>query len=359
MKFLTKVSRRTGFLIIAAFLMVTAVSFGTSMTVANPVHAQAGQDTEAPTAPGVPTTTNPTKDTTMVWTWSAATDPTTDPIFAPASGVKEYQYRFSGSNGVITDWTDTTDTTATTTAPSIDDFYQLEVRAVDNAGNTGITSVGSVHLDLTGPAVAITSPTSGTSVDATKKIDIVGTSADATSYTLSIGKTGQAPVASVSGSTFTSYTWDTSSVPNNTYIVTLTGTDAIGNVSSTEILIVVSNNTTPPVQTAPTVTVNGAKYTSRPIVVTGSISTDVTRVNVTILDSKGKVVETGVATLNASKTGWSYTVKANLSNATYTVQARASNDSGYFTDAKANITVSVQTCFLIVLLQALFSCWWF
>jgi hypothetical protein len=361
MSFFTKVFQRSSLIIIAAFLLLTVATVSASFVLTQSAHAEsiAGQDTSAPTAPGVPATTNPTKDTTMVWNWDPATDPTIDPIFAPASGVKGYQYRFSGSVGVITDWTDTTATTATTTAPLIDDFYQLEVRAVDNAGNVGITSVGSVHLDITGPTVAITSPTSGTTVGTTKKIDIIGTSGDASSYTLSIGKTGQAPVAFTSGAAFTSYTFDTTNVPNNTYIATLTGTDAIGNTSTVEILLVVNNPVTPPAPTAPTVTVNSAKYTSRPIVITGTVSTDAKQINITILDAKGKVVETGLATFTSGNTTWSYTVKANLSNATYTVQARASNDAGYFTDAKANITVSVQSCWWIIIIHSLFSYWFF
>ncbi|MDB5159896.1 MAG: oprF5 [Candidatus Saccharibacteria bacterium] len=359
MKFSTKVSQRASVFIITAFLIATAAMFSTSFILEKQAHALDGVvsavDTEAPTVPGVPTTATPTKNATMEWSWSAATDLSSDPTVV-ASGLKGYQYRFSDNSGTIIDWTDTTATSLTTTA-QFDGFYQLEVRAVDNAGNIGTASVGSAQLDQTPPTVSITSPTNGTTVDATKKITIVGSTGDASSYTLSIGKTGQTPVGFTSGSGigFGSYTWDTTNVPGGTYIATLTGTDLVGNVSSAEVLIIVAGTTVP---TGPTITVNSAKYTSRPIVVTGTVSSDVTRITITVLDSKGKVVETGVATYTPGKTTWSYTVKANLANATYTVQARGSNNTGSFVDGKANIVVSIQ-CYLLTLLEALLSYWFF
>jgi len=357
MKVFIKGSQRTSIFIVAAFLLVTAVAFGSSFVATQQAGAVSGLiDPEAPTVPGVPTTTTPTKNATMVWNWSEATDLPANS--ALASGIKNYQYRFSGQSGIITDWTDVATTSVTTVAP-YDGLYQLEVRAVDNAGNVGTASVGNAHYDLTGPTVVITSPTNGTVVGTTKKLEIVGATGDASSYTLSIGKTGQTPVVSVSGTTFTSYTWDTTNVPNNSYIVTLTGTDEIGNVSSAEVLVTVSNPTTPTNPTNPTVTVNSAKFTSRPFVVTGTMSTDTTRIAITVLDARGRVVETGFATLTAGKTTWSYTVKANLDNANYTVQAHATNAAGAAADAKAGITVAVQCYSLLALLAALLGCWFF
>jgi hypothetical protein len=351
MNFSTKVSQRAGIFIITALMLATAALFSTSFILAKQAHALSSVvDTDAPTAPGVPTTATPTKNATMEWTWTAATDLPSDP--ASASGIKGYEYRFSGPNGIIIDWTDTTDTTLTTNA-QFDGFYQLEVRAVDNAGNVGLTSIGSAEFDQIAPTVVFTSPANGTTVGATKKITFTGSTGDATSYTLSIGKTAQTPVGFASGASFSSYTWDTTNVPNDSYVATLTGTDQVGNVSTAEVLIIVNNPTTTP-PTGPSVTVNPAKYTSNCIVVTGTASSGTTKVTITILDSKNKVVETGTATYNAQKGTWSYTVKANLANATYTVQAHAVTATGASADGKANIVVSIQ-CFLITLIQAILS----
>jgi hypothetical protein len=331
--FLSNSIQRTATISIMALLIVSVMTVGASFVFTQKAHAITTPitDVSSPTAPGIPTTLSPTHNATSQWTWAPATDLPTDPTIA--SGVKGYQYQFTQDLTVITAWTDTTATSATTVAPA-DGTYQLHVRAYDNAGNpVGPESVGVVVLDQVPPVVSITSPANGATVDGTKKMTISGTTGDAVSYTISIGKTGQTPVATTSGTSFTSYVWDATGVPSNSYIVTLTGTDAAGNSSVSELLVFVA--------TAPTVTVNSSIALTRYPKVTGTVSADASSLTIVVLDCNGKVIETGTATYVLGKTTWSYTVKTPLTSGVYTIQARAFNAQGIYTDAKGKILVLV------------------
>ena len=213
----------------------------------------------SPTAPGTPTAVTPTNNSTINWTWGAATDlpvPATD-----ASGIKGYQYQFTNGSTIITDWTNTVTTSATTVAP-VDGTYQLHVRALDNAGSlAGPESVGTVVVDQQPPVVNLTSPTNGATVDNSKQIIISGSTGDATSYTFEIGKTGQNPVVpTTTGTSFSPFTWDTSNVPSGNYIATLTAKDDAGNSASDSRLIIV-DNTAPVISLASQITTTGNQPT--------------------------------------------------------------------------------------------------
>ncbi|HEY8886805.1 MAG TPA: Ig-like domain repeat protein [Candidatus Microsaccharimonas sp.] len=333
MKYFFSNIQRTATISIMALLIMSVMMVGASFVLTQKAHAITTPitDVSSPTAPGIPTTLSPTHNSTSQWTWAPATDLPTDPTIA--SGVKGYQYQFTQDLTVITPWTDTTATSATTVAP-VDGTYQLHVRAYDNAGNSvGPESVGVVILDQVPPVVSITSPANGATVDATKKMTITGTTGDAVSYTLSIGKTGQTPVDSTSGASFTSYIWDATGVPSNSYIVTLTGTDAAGNSSVSELLVFVAS--------APTVTVNSSLAFTRYPKVTGTVSADAASITVVFLDRNGKVIETGTATYTPGQTTWSYTARTPLTGGLYTIQARAFNAQGIYTDAQGKVLVFV------------------
>lgn len=102
-----------------------------------------------PSTPGTPTTTSPTSNKNVVWTWTAATDPGG----VNASGIKGYNYWLTSPTS-ITPYTTkfTTDKTVTTTV-STDGTYTLHVQAVDNAGNTSLESTGSVVVDTALPVI--------------------------------------------------------------------------------------------------------------------------------------------------------------------------------------------------------------
>jgi hypothetical protein len=90
----------------------------------------------APFAPGAPTTQNPTLSTSQTWTWTAAIDPGGN----DASGVASYEYRIDGGT-----WTNIGNVLTVNTSFT-NGTHTLGVRAIDNAGNTGIEASGSVTV---------------------------------------------------------------------------------------------------------------------------------------------------------------------------------------------------------------------
>ncbi|MDB5180085.1 MAG: hypothetical protein JWN12_717 [Candidatus Saccharibacteria bacterium] len=278
-----------------------------------------------PTAPGTPTTTALTNSLTSNWTWTAATDL---PIpAANASGVKGYQYQFTNGSTIITDWTDVTATSVATTAPSAG-TYQLHVRALDNAGSpAGPESVGTVVIDQTPPTVTISTPSNGAVFGNHKPVTITGTTGDAVSYTLSIGNTGQTPLATDSGTSFTSYDWNTTSVASGTYIATLVGTDAAGNSTTSEVVITI-DNTAPTVTIAPQTDITGNQPT-----ITGTVNDG----NATLLATFNGA-DFAVTNNNGA---FSFTVPVALPNATYSFVITAADVNGNSTTQSADVIVAV------------------
>jgi hypothetical protein len=102
-------------------------------------------DTGYPTTPGAPSTTTPTNSTTQTWTWTASTD--------AVSGVANYLYRISGDTVVAS--TSTGSSSASFITNLVQGIYTFFVKAVDNAGNTGLeSSGGSLTVDTTKPTIS-------------------------------------------------------------------------------------------------------------------------------------------------------------------------------------------------------------
>jgi len=283
----------------------------------------------APTAPGNPTTVTPAKSLTTSWTWTAATDLPTPA--EDASGIKGYEYTLTAHNVAATSWTFTADTSATTTASS-DGTYDLHVRALDKAGSpAGPESIGTVLIDTAAPVPTITSPDNGTTVGNNAKVTIAGSVVEANgyTYTLSIGKTGQAPVKEVTGSNFTSYTWDTTGVVSDNYIATLTATDAAGNPSEVNAAVVIAvDNTAPNLDIAPQTNTDGNQPT-----ITGTVNDSSATLLVTFNG-------TDYAVANNRGT-FSFTAPAALANGTYSFAITATDVNGNQSSRAANVVVAV------------------
>ncbi|MDB5159897.1 MAG: hypothetical protein JWO99_160 [Candidatus Saccharibacteria bacterium] len=281
----------------------------------------------APTTPGIPTTTTPTKELTSNWTWTPSTDVADPP--ADASGLKGYEYALTnqGVAPASDAWTFTTDTSVTT-AVSGQGTYELHVRAIDNAGNTSGESKGTVVVDTTPPTVTISAPANGTTVGNNEIVTIDGSTGDSASYTLSIGKTGQVPVASTSGTSFTSYDWNTTNVASGNYIATLTGTDAVGNPSTAEVVITV-DNTAPAITITPQTDTSGNQPT-----ITGTVDD----VNATLIASFNGTANIPV-TNNAGN--FSFTVPSALANGSYAFSIAATDTEGNISTQAANVIVNV------------------
>jgi len=111
-------------------------------------------DTSAPTTPGTPSTTSPTNNTSQTWNFTAATDTLSD--------IANYVWRTTGS--IVSGGTSTTTSIVTNFAQGIYNFF---VKAVDNAGNEGEESNGSVTVDTTAPIISAISSNTPASSSAT------------------------------------------------------------------------------------------------------------------------------------------------------------------------------------------------
>jgi len=196
----------------------------------------------APSKPGVPVTSTPTRSLTNVWTWTAANDEGTNP-----SGVKGYEYALAESEATPTSWTYTTQLTATTTVAAQGE-YTLHVRALDNAGNTGEAAKGKVVIDTDAPAVTLTA--SSTAVGNGRTVTLTGSVDNAPNYTLTLNGN---PVP-FNG---TSYAFNTTGLVSGNYVFVLTATDAASN-SADETVTITVDNTDPEVAiTAPVIAETG------------------------------------------------------------------------------------------------------
>ena len=135
-----------------------------------------------PSAPGTPTTATPTTSTTQDWVWTAATDPTDS---TNASGVASYQYEITGDQTV--GWTNIGNVLGVTTNLPIGS-YTLHVEAIDNAGNTGPESTGTVVVNSSvapTPSVTTNAAQNLTSSDATLEALNGGVNAQGHSFWIS------------------------------------------------------------------------------------------------------------------------------------------------------------------------------
>jgi hypothetical protein len=207
--------------------------------------------------------------------------------------------------------------------------YYWRVKAVDNYGNESAWSpLWKLSIDDTAPTVNIDSPTNGTTFGNNSLVHITGTTGDAVSYTLNIGSTGQVPIVNVSGSSFSSYDWDTTGLATGSYIASLTGTDAAGNTSSpSEIVINIDN-------TAPTVNIDSQtnSATNQPTI-TGTVN-DVTATLLATFDGSDYP-------LNNNNGVFSFTAPTALANGTYTFAIAATDVNGNVTIRSADVVVAV------------------
>ena len=152
-----------------------------------------------------------------------------------------------GGNASIVPMTNNT----TGVDPQFDSTYHPANAAVSGygyyAGGNAVTPPPPPPADTTAPSASLTAPASGTTVGASTTIsanatDNVGVSkVDFYSGSTLIGSDTTAPY---------SYTWNTSSVANGSYVITAKATDAAGNVgTSGAVSVIVSHSVTPPADT--------------------------------------------------------------------------------------------------------------
>ncbi len=179
----------------------------------------------APTQPGAPVLTTPQNSRTLTWVWTAAADEG-----EYASGVAGYTYELL-KDGVRVGGGQTLDTELTvTTEVGEDGNYSLRVWATDRAGNTGLWSESlPTVIDTIAPEVIIRTPI----LNGPTYVPLLAPIAEALTYNW----TTTAPRGSVRISDATAQQPTITFLADGTYVLTLTVTDAYGNVTTTSVTI--------------------------------------------------------------------------------------------------------------------------
>jgi len=163
---------------------------------------------------------------------------------ADPSGVQKVEYRLVPAAFALATGTTSWSTPAITLAAGSN---TIEIRATDNGNNPATTSL-TVIRDVTGPTVAITTPTSSANyATSANSITLGGTVSDTGGGTVAT-VTWNNPSASSSGtSNIVGATW-TATAPTflvgGSQVITVTATDSVGNISTTT-LTVFKDNTSP------------------------------------------------------------------------------------------------------------------
>ncbi|WP_344813567.1 Ig-like domain-containing protein, partial [Chitinophaga oryziterrae] len=217
--------------------------------------------------------------------------------------------------------------TYTFTTSLTDGTHAITVTATDAAGNVSTASPAlNVTVDTTKP----TTPTAPIKVSGNDKPVISGVAeANSTVTIYSDGVSVGTTTADASGN----YTYTfTTSLTDGTHAITVTATDATGNVSDASAALTVTVDTTKPVTPAAPVKVSG---NDKPVI------TGVAEANSTVtIYSDG--VSVGTATADASG-NYTYTFTTSLTDGTHAITVTATDATGNVSDASAALTVIVDT----------------
>ncbi len=123
--------------------------------------------------------------------------------------------------------------------------HVLEVQAFDPSGNSDSALIDvTVKHDITPPVVSINSPSNNSSVSG--KVSISALAADSTGISAVTFMINKKSVAVVSIQPYT-YSWNTDSLINGKYLISVTAQDSAGNFATDSVSVVVSNHVPPSV----------------------------------------------------------------------------------------------------------------
>lgn len=177
-------------------------------------------------------TNNPTS---LSANWDVSTD--------VLSGVARYEIAIGTGPGLANVYAYTSVGTLTTTTINgltlLDGTYSISVRAVDVAGNVGVSASTAMSVDTTLPTVSVSSPTPGSILSGV--LPIVVTAVDtsglsAVEYLID----GHVIATDVVGPYATA--WDTSLVTDGTHVITARAKDQAGNTATSSSVIVQVKN---------------------------------------------------------------------------------------------------------------------
>jgi hypothetical protein len=175
-----------------------------------------------------------------------------------------------------------------------DGLYTVTATATDLAGNSAVTPVRSFRVDTTAPVVTITQPAAG-STTANQRPTISGTTEPGATVVITVfAQTITVTADAVTGAFTAPLGFD---LPNGTYQISITATDAAGNVSQPATRSFTVDTTALPLTlTAPA---QGAALSTLTPTIQGTTAPN-TQVTITVRDSADMVVATLMATSNAA-----------------------------------------------------------
>jgi hypothetical protein len=138
---------------------------------------------------------------------------------------------------------------STSTAPYVialntvgfsDGSHQIQAKATDTAGNTGLSAIVTIRVDNTPPIVSITSPASGATVSGT--VNVTASATDATSGVASVDFLLDGAVqTTVTVSPYT-WSWNTTTATAGSHVLAARAHDNAGNIAtSANVSVTVSN----------------------------------------------------------------------------------------------------------------------
>lgn len=304
--------------------------------------------------PGKPTLLSPvngitTTDSTPSVSWIPSFSSTHPPV--------TFHVEFSADNFATVSTTCTTSATGWVLSCSAanalaDGTYQVRVRGVDSLGGAGQWSnPRSFIVDTTPPSIAITAPSNGQHIRRT--VAIKGNTAGGIGYLLTVrNNNGNIVFIKTGGSGNFSHDWDTTSLADGNYTITIQAADNVMNSAETSITVIVDNtspfvginsypnpvsSSTPTISgtttdnyatTSVKVTVNGVTYTATPASGAWSVTTDtltdgiypITAVGIDAAGNETTPPATGSITIDTTKPDITITAPADGNRLNGTVQ---------------------------------------
>lgn len=217
----------------------------------------------------------------------------------------------------------------------------IVARATDASGNTASTSrtvtVSNASADIIAPSVAVSGPTTGSTVAGA--VTVSGSASDNAAVSrIDVAVDGGA-WSPAGGTTAWSWNWSTSTAANGSHTVTARATDSSGNTGTTSVTVTVSNggDTTPP-SVSMSSPASGATVSSR-FTVSGTAGDNVAVASVQVaVDGGAWQMATGTASWS-----WSWDTTA-LPNGAHSVAVRAVDGAGNVSATVTRpVTVANQT----------------
>jgi len=202
--------------------------------------------------------------------------------------------------------------------------YTVQASATDTAGNVGTSAIHTFVLDTTPPAITLITPTQGSQTNNTTP-EVSGTTEPGATVVVVIEDSNGATVFTGSPTVAADGSWsvDSTTLADGTYVVTATATDGAGNTASDSNTFGV--DTVDPVVVIISPADESFTADLRPEI--SGTSEPGSTVQITLLDQAGDVVFTDAVVADANG-NWTTAPDSDLTDGPYTVTALAQDPAG-------------------------------